>query len=239
MPQLLQSLHSIVHYRLNQFHDLDAFARNRIQLSHYDLDEVTVKVAGPRDFARIAETVDKFRTSTRIADRTGHGDVCVVAYKHGALAHLRWASLTPMPLKEFGGRVVQLASDEAFTYDSYTVPAFRRQGISGEAKVFLLTYLRQQGIRCTYSFSRLDNRNTQQVWRKRIREGRVRILGVATVITRLGQMRCTFAAETVDTRPIIVRLYGVSPEQISIRSIYQFLGEKHPTELVIDQSKFT
>jgi GNAT superfamily N-acetyltransferase len=228
MSQILQTIHSTVHYRLNQFHDLDAFAQNRIRLSHYNREGVTVKMAGHQDFAQIAETLDKFRTSTRIIDRTDRGDVCVVAYKHGALAHLRWAALTPMALKEFGGRVVQLASDEAFTYDSYTVPAFRRQGISGEAKVFLLTYLKQQGIRCTYSFSRLDNRNTQQVWRKRIREGRVRILGVATVTTWLGRTRCTFAAETADTRLLIARLYGVSPQQIHIRSIYQFLHEEQP-----------
>ncbi|UCH37201.1 MAG: hypothetical protein JSV76_05830 [Candidatus Bathyarchaeota archaeon] len=228
MPQLLQSLHSTVYYRLNQFHDLDAFARNRIRLSHYDLEAVKVKIAGPRDFTQIAETLDKFRTSTRIVDRTDRGDICVVAYKHDALAHLRWASLTPMPLKEFGGRLVHLAPDEAFTYDSYTVPAFRRQGISGEAKVFLLSHLKQQGIRCTYSFSRLDNRNTQQVWRKRISEGRVRILGVATVTTRMGRKRCTFAAETTNTRPIIARLYDVPPQQVQIRSIYQFLDEQQP-----------
>jgi GNAT superfamily N-acetyltransferase len=228
MPQLLQPLYSTVHYRLNQNPDLDAFVQNRVRLAHYDFEGVTVKVANSTDFDQIATTVDKFRTSTRIVDRNARGDVCIVAYKYDALAHVRWVALTPMPLKELGGRTVHLAPDEAFTYDAYTIPAFRKQGIGSEAKMFLMTYLKQQGIRYAYSDSRLDNRNTQQVWRKRAREGRQRIIGVATVATWLGRMRCTFFAETAATRPLIARLFHIPMHDIRIRSIYQFLNEDPP-----------
>jgi GNAT superfamily N-acetyltransferase len=217
-----------VHYRLNQNLDLDAYVQNRIQLAHYDLEGVTVKVANTKDFEQIVKIVDKFRTSTRIADRTERRDVCIVAYKQGVLAHLRWAAMTPIPLKEFGGRVVQLASNEAFTYDAYTVPAFRRKGIGSEAKMFLMTYLKQHGIRHAYSDSRLDNRNTQQVWRKRAWEGRQRIIGIVTVTTRLGRKYYTFAAETEETRPLIARLFHIPLQNVRIRSIYQFLPEQQP-----------
>jgi ribosomal protein S18 acetylase RimI-like enzyme len=226
MSKLLQPLYSTVHYRLMQFPDLDAYIRIHERLAKYDRDGLTIKIAEAADFQQLTKFVDKFRTSTRIADRTGRGDVCVVAYKLGTLAHVRWAALTLRPV--WGDYRVHLAPDEAYTYDTHTVPAFRRQGIASEARIFLMTYLAQQGIRCTYGDSRLDNRNTQQFWRKRVRDGRARLLGVIAVATRLGLTHCTFFAETAATRPLIARLFHIPMENVRIRSIDQFLGEDPP-----------
>jgi len=223
MPKLLQPLYSTVHYRLMQFPDFDAYIRIHERLAKYDREGLTFKVADVADFQLLTKIMDKFRTSTRIADRMGRGDVCVVAYKHGVLAHVRWAALTVKPV--WGDYMVHLAPDEAYTYDTHTVPAFRRQGIASEARIFLMTYLAQQGIRCTYGDSRLDNRNTQQVWRKRVRDGRSRLLGVIAVASRLGQTHCTFFAETTTTLPLIARLFHIPMEKVRIRSIDQFLHE--------------
>jgi hypothetical protein len=228
MPQLLQMLHSTRHYRVSQIPDLDTYIQNRIRLANYDREGLTIKVAEIDDFQQITATLDKFRDRTRITERTGRGDLCVVAYKHGALAHVRWAALNPLPLPVLGGYMMHLQSDEAYTYDSYTVPTFRRQGIASEARIVLTKQLVHNGVHCAYTDSRLDNVHNQQTWRKRVREGRQRIIGIITVNKRLGRTQCKFFAETGETHPLIARLYDVSPHQVQIRSIYQFLDEKQP-----------
>jgi hypothetical protein len=178
---------------------------------------LTIKLAESEDFQRVATTLDKYRTSSRIADRTGRGDVCVVAYKHDALAHVRWAARTPMPLKEYGGHIVHLAFDEAFLYDSFTLPAFRGYGISSEARSFLCNYLAQHDFRCAYATNRIDNVLIQPGRIKRVREGRVRILGQITVITRLGRTHCMYMAESEMFRSLIARLFQVPLRTVHIR----------------------
>jgi GNAT superfamily N-acetyltransferase len=187
MQRVFQTLYSQSHYLFRQIPDFDAYIQNREQLTYYDLTGVTIKRAEAEDFHRLAATVHKFQGSTRIADRTRRGDVCVVAYKHGALAHVRWAAVTPIPA--WGRYTIHLAPDEAYTYDSYTVPAFRRQGISSETRVFLIKHLAQQGIRRTYSDTRTDNIFTHQRQSRRLRKGREYILGVITVTTVLNWTR--------------------------------------------------
>ncbi|UCH37425.1 MAG: hypothetical protein JSV76_07050 [Candidatus Bathyarchaeota archaeon] len=112
---------------------------------------MTIKLARAEDFHRLATNLNKYRDGTRIAQRTQRGDVCVVAYKYDALAHVRWAAVTPIPA--WGKYVVHLASDEAYAYDGFTVAPFRRQGISSEAKAFLMEYLTKQEFRCAYTDS--------------------------------------------------------------------------------------
>jgi GNAT superfamily N-acetyltransferase len=162
--------------------------------------------------------VDKFRTSTRIAERTGRGDVCVIAYKYGALAHVRWAAQTPLPLKELSGRVVHLTPHEAYTYDGYTLPMFRRQGIGSEARIFLITHLAQQGIHRAYAMTRTDNRYTSQSEDKRVREGRIRIIGLIVITTLLDQMRCTYSAATAATRFLLARLFQLPLHTVHVRN---------------------
>jgi hypothetical protein len=207
MRESLKALYSTVYYYLTQISDLDAYVQNRRRLSNYDLEGVTVKLAEAEDFDQLIKVLDKFRMSTRVSDRLARGDICVVAYKHGALAHVRWAALTQIPT--WGGDTLHLNHDEAYTYDSYTLPAFRRQGISSEARVFLIKNLTNRGVRCTYTTSRTDNVITQQHRSKRLREGRVRILGLITVATRLGRTHCTYSAETAAARSLIARLFHV------------------------------
>jgi GNAT superfamily N-acetyltransferase len=218
MPQLTQILHSTRYYNFAQVPDLGAYIKNREQLANYDFDGLTIKLAEVKDFHQLAESVDKYRDGARIADRLARGDVCVVAYKHGALAHVRWGARTPMPLKELGGRIIYLGCHDGWTYDSYTLPAFRRQGIASEARNFLINYLAQQGVRYIYSISRTDNINVQPMRDKRIREGRVRMLGLITVTNLLGWLRCTFWAETADTRPLISQLFHIPLQTIGFKT---------------------
>jgi hypothetical protein len=80
----MQKLYSTTYYNFGLVPDIGAYIKNREQLANYDFDDLTIKLADAEDFSLLAESVDKFRTSTRIADRTGRGDVCVVAYKPGS-----------------------------------------------------------------------------------------------------------------------------------------------------------
>jgi GNAT superfamily N-acetyltransferase len=219
MQQLIRPLYSKSRFLLRHIPDLDTYIQNRVRLASYNLDNVTIKPAETADFHQLAKTVNKFRTSTRIVERTERGDICIVVYKHGALAHFRWVALKPFKPRELGDQLAHLQSDEAWTYDSYTLPAFRRQGISSEAKVFLMEYLAQQGIRRTYSDSRVDNIQAQQSRIKKVREGRLCILGVVTVTTQLGRTRCTFTADTEATRSLIARLFHVPFQAIPIRKL--------------------
>jgi hypothetical protein len=198
--QRLHPLYSTVHFRLSQFPDIASYIQRRERSANSDREDVTIKLAETDDFHQIVSTLD----------------ICVVAYKHGKIVHVRWAALSPLPA--WGRYTVHLRSDEAYTYDSYTVPAFRRQDISSKTRVFLLRYLQQQGIRCTYSDTRLDNPNTQHGWEKYIREGHVRLLGLVTVTTRLGMTRCRFTAYTPDMRPLIARLFHTPLRQVRVAS---------------------
>lgn len=217
MQQLIQPLYSKSQFRLRNIPNIDTYIQNRVQLASYDLDDLTIKVAEASDFQQLTNTLDKFRRSTRIAERTAREDVCVVAYKHGALAHVRWAALKSHRPCELEGQRVHLQPDEAWTFDAYTLPAFRRQGISSEAKIFLMKYLAQQGIRCTYSDSRIDNTNSEQSRIKKIREGRLRILGLITLMTLLGRTRCIFTTDTPAIRPLIARLFKIPIHTVQLR----------------------
>jgi hypothetical protein len=214
--KFLQTLYSTVHYYLTQIADLDAYVQNRPRLANYDLKDVTIKLAEAEDFQQLTKTMDKFRTSTRVADRRARDDLCVVAYKHDTLVHARWAALTPIPM--WGGDTLYLDPDEAYTYDSYTIPAFRGQGISSEARVFLIKYLASQGVHRTYTTSRSDNVITQQHRSKRLREGRMRILGLITVTRRLGWTYCSYSTETSATRSLMARLFHIPLQKIQLHS---------------------
>jgi hypothetical protein len=218
--QFLQPLYSTVYYRLTQFPDFHAYIQTHRRTTKNDLEGMTIKLAEASDFEHIIATVDKYRDGKRIAERTQRGDVCIVAYKHGALGHIRWIALSPLPA--WSGYTVHLAADEAYSYDSYTLPAVRRQGLASETRIFQMTYLKQQGIRHLYSDSRLDNIHTQRRWIERIHEGRQRHLGVVTLRTYLGWTHCTFTAENTTTQQLIARLYNISQQRIKIQPILPF-----------------
>jgi GNAT superfamily N-acetyltransferase len=203
---------------LTQIPDLHAYVQKREPLASYAVEDVTIQLAKAEDFQQLAATIAKFRDGTRIAERTGRGDLCVVTYKHGALAHVRWAAVSPMPFRELHWRVVHLAPDEAFLFDSYTLPTFRGQGISSEARSFLCDYLAQQGFRCAYAINRMDNRLIQPGRVKRVQEGRVRILGQITVTTQLGQPRFAYTVEAAADRALMARLFQVSLPRVKVRT---------------------
>jgi hypothetical protein len=53
---------------------------------------------------------------------------------------------------------------------------------------------------------------------KRIREGRVRMLGLITVTNMLGWIRCNFSAETADTRSIVAQLFHLPLQTVGFNT---------------------
>jgi hypothetical protein len=109
--QRLHPLYSTVHFRLSQFPDIASYIQRRERSANSDREDVTIKLAETDDFHQIVSTLDKYRASSRISDRSARGDICVVAYKHGKIVHVRWAALSPLPA--WGRYTVHLRSDEA------------------------------------------------------------------------------------------------------------------------------
>ena len=179
-------------------------------------ERVTVKVADGDDFVQIATFVDKFRVSTRIAERTQRGDVCVVVYSDGAVAHVRWAALIPLALPELNFTLLQLDPDEAYMYDGYTLPAFRRRGFAARARDCLITYLAHRGVTTIYRLSRTDNPWIYYSRMKQNREGRQRTLGVIRVSTLLGSTRCMFYSTTEAHRHVLTRLFNLSSTMVYV-----------------------
>jgi GNAT superfamily N-acetyltransferase len=216
LRSIIQPVYSKAQFLLRNIPDIEAYIQNRVQLASYDIEGVQIKVADTADFQRLTTTLDKFRDGRRIAERTARGDVCIIAYKHDALAHVRWSALKSINPHELGDLSVHLQPDEAWTYDAYTVPTFRRQGIGSEAKVVLMTHLAQHGIRCTYSDSRTDNVHSELSRVKKLREGRLRILGILSMTKLLGRTHYSFTANTTVTRPLIARLFNVPEHTVQL-----------------------
>jgi GNAT superfamily N-acetyltransferase len=180
--------------------------------SHLDRTGLTMKVAEKEDFSQLATHVEKFRDSTKIADRTARGDICVVTYRDEALAHFRWAALSPIALSELNGRTLHLKSDEAYTYDSYTLPAFRRRGVASETRRFLIAYLSQRGKNTIYSMTRTDN--TRSSRGKRDRQGVQRTFGLIRTTSLLGITSYHFYVTTSDDQQQFAKLFQIPPESV-------------------------
>jgi GNAT superfamily N-acetyltransferase len=152
--------------------------------------------------------IGKFRTSSRIADRVARGDVCVVAYVDGSLAHFHWVTFTPK-LSGEDRVILHLGDNEAYTYDSYTLPAFRRRGIASIAKKTLLEFLIQRGIHSVYAMHRSDNVASSSAAVKRRRGGRSRTLGSFTITNFLGLLNVQFEADTSEDHRKLTRLITI------------------------------
>jgi GNAT superfamily N-acetyltransferase len=195
MRRIFRRLYSKETNVVTEIPNLEIWINKVTPSPHWNLAGLDLKMAETSDYARMASEIDKFRTSTRIADRVARGDACVVAYIDGALAHFHWVTFTP----ELSGEdhtVLHLDEAEAYTYDSYTLPIFRRRGIASVAKKFLLTYLIQRGIQTVYAMHRSDNIASSGAAAKRRQRGRSRTLGSITITNLFGMLNHHYQADT-------------------------------------------
>jgi GNAT superfamily N-acetyltransferase len=210
--RFFKDISSSSEYHFTEIPDPRIWIDQFIHSSHLDRTGLIMKVAEKEDFNQLAKHVEKFRDSTRLADRTARGDVCIVTYRDEVLAHFRWAALSPIPLSELNGQILHLGDDEAYTYDSYTVPAFRRRGVASETRQFLITFLSQQGKNTIYSMTRTDNVRSSRS--KRDRQGVQRTFGLIRVISRLGRTTYRFYVTTTRDRQRLAKLFQIPLQNV-------------------------
>jgi GNAT superfamily N-acetyltransferase len=183
--------------------------------TRWNPDGVIIKVADERDFTRLACSADKFQHSTRIDDRVCEGDLCVVAYVNDDLAHFRWMTYGNVEVPFIGAQLVMyMNSHEAYTYDAYTFPKYRRRGIGHEARRFLVNTAAQQGVTTLYATSELKNPFMGPTRAQRERKGRAKTLGTITVTT-IGRMkRYQFHGRTALDRATIATLFRILSDEV-------------------------
>jgi GNAT superfamily N-acetyltransferase len=183
--------------------------------SRWNPDGITMKVADERDFTRLTRSADKFQHSTRIDDRLRQGDLCVVAYVDDDLAHFRWMTGGNVEVPYIGAQLMMyMNSHEAYTYDAYTFPKYRRRGIGHEARRFLVKTAAQQGVTTLYATSELNNPFMSPTRAQRERKGRAKTLGTITV-TAIGRMkRYQFHGPTTADRATIANLFRIPPDEV-------------------------
>jgi ribosomal protein S18 acetylase RimI-like enzyme len=113
--------------------------------------------AFPNDIERVLPAQSPDKSRLQIEMRFRKGDYCVAGQTgNGKVVHTHWFSLNSGEVPELGQEFL-LNGDEAYLYDSYTIPAMRGQGIERAASEFTCTWLKYRGIRKGFAYVRSDN----------------------------------------------------------------------------------
>jgi ribosomal protein S18 acetylase RimI-like enzyme len=111
----------------------------------------------PDHLDRVMPAQSPDKTRTQIEARFRKGEYCVAGQTSvGKVVHTHWFSLNSGEVLELG-REFLLNGDEAYLYDSYTMPKYRELGIERAASEFTCTWLKYRGIRRSYAYVRSDN----------------------------------------------------------------------------------
>jgi ribosomal protein S18 acetylase RimI-like enzyme len=81
-----------------------------------------------------------------LEERFEAGDACHVARTNGRIVAARWSSTREVSIGYLGHRS-ELPPGEAYLYDAYTTPAFRRRGIAVALSRHIFMLLHGQGVR--------------------------------------------------------------------------------------------
>lgn len=135
----------------------------------YDLDQAVNRLAplvpaafsrsGPADAARLANTPDGASIS-EIKTRFLSGRRCYSAWSGEDLAAYGWVSLEEETVGELNLRI-RLPPGEAYIWDCYTLPAFRRQHFYSALLSYILDELRGAGLKRAWIGADLDNLPSQ------------------------------------------------------------------------------
>lgn len=108
--------------------------------------EFVVREAGLADLALLETIEDAPRRRRQARERLAGGERWFVAIDAatGRLANFRW--VTPRGTIPELQRDLQIAPDEVYIYDLYTVPEFRRRGVDAVARPTVYASLREEGI---------------------------------------------------------------------------------------------
>lgn len=113
-----------------------------------DINKISFPDACLKDNIEVLERFDKGKfdryfgplTLKKFKDRFNVGAVCFLYYEGGTIAHYSW-------LKTQGTKFVTTADEEAYLFDSYTFPYFRKQGIHTAMLYKRLRYIKEMGCK--------------------------------------------------------------------------------------------
>lgn len=82
---------------------------------------------------------------SELAVRFDAGDACHIARANGQIVAARWSATREVRIDYLGYRSA-LADGQAYLYDAYTAPAFRRRGIAVDLSRHIFELLHGQGV---------------------------------------------------------------------------------------------
>lgn len=137
------------------FRALGEFVYRRLVLVerplHEPLPEIRCGIAVETGLLKPSEVTDYFALRPDadrgdIARRFEGGHRCLIARHGGRLVHVCWVA-TERAWVEYLATEIPLASDEAYSYDSFAAPDLRGQNLSSSQLKHMLQYLRDNGFR--------------------------------------------------------------------------------------------
>ena len=147
--------------------------------------DLRMRQAFRADFPLLLERSDPPSSPGILEERFRRGDLCFIALAaDGNLAHSRWiATDRAVEVPELGKYLV-LGRDDAYIYDAYTSPVFRRRGVNAAVRWFTYRWLQEAGFQRIFSYVRGD-----QPARVRVAQGCHLSMGTVRYL-RLGRRKC-------------------------------------------------
>ena len=160
--------------------------------------EISASLLQPGDI----EEYVRFRSGPsqeEVQARIQQGQLCFLARWQGALGHAVWAATGSVRVAYLNCGI-ELTGDEAYIYDSYTAPEFRRRGLTAARADAMLRYFRERSYVRVFSLVMPENpggigSTLNAGYRRAGVIGRVEI----------GGWRRYFQRTAADVRPVVIR----------------------------------
>lgn len=148
------------------------------------LPEVAPSMAAPVALLAV-EQLDAYRAfrpdqdPEEVRRRLGVGQVCMVAWREGRIIGAAWLTARRVRL-DYLHRDLELAPDEVFLYDGYTLPAFRGLRASPVRTAWALRYARDRRYQRLLAAVLPENRSARPLW-SRVGYHRLGVIGYVKV----------------------------------------------------------
>ncbi len=119
--------------------------------------QIELRLASRKDLALLQKMTSPGE-GRRFSRRVERGRLCFIALVEGCLAAYSWStSEVEYPLDGYGAGI-KLRPGDAYVYDVFTFPSYRRQGIGTSLYLYRLRYLQQQGMKRDVALVDVKNR---------------------------------------------------------------------------------
>jgi hypothetical protein len=147
---------------------------------------VEPRLLRPEDSSAYARFRGRSVDEVPVARRLQEGHVCIAVWLGDEIVSAGWVAFGSVHVDEIG-RALQLAPDEAYAYDSYTIESLRGRGLAAVRARWSGEYLQERGYSWTVAWISPQNRPAFAPTRKLGYD----TLGIAGYL-RLGPLRRDF-----------------------------------------------